>query len=280
MTNDEFAPSLLSPGFLAPVCNAVADGDLGYLRTQLVKHHFVVHELPGAAMYDEHGIRLHLGRVLDVATKPKDTGDSLVPDLAALFAGRPARRVALIVVDADRLIAADVQRALMLVSAVEEAARSLREASPATQLLLFLVGPPPAFRAVEPSAKRRAEAQRGPKAMVGDFDAQPWSRPREFDLRPHHTLTISHAAWYYASLGRRAEAPEDRWHCVEHDDTVTFYHAADGRPCIAGVFARMKDGMRLVGVRYESDESAFRLPWEGEDPFTMFRRLCEQLSLL
>lgn len=277
---DDFNPTLLSPGFLAPVCNAVADVDLDYLRTQLAKHHFVIHELPGAEMYDEHGFRLHLGRSLDVSTRPKDTGNAFIPDLAALFASRPARRVALLATDADRLIAADVQRMLMLIRAVEDGARQLGELSPATQLLLFLVGPPPAFRTIEPSARRRAEAQRGPKATAGEFVAQSWSRPREFDLRPHHTLTISHAAWYYASLGRRAESPEDQWHCVEHDDTLTFYRSEDGRPCIAGVFARMKTGMQLVGVRYESDENAYRLPWEGEDPFTMFRRLCEQLSLL
>ncbi|HPF38282.1 MAG TPA: hypothetical protein P5081_12075 [Phycisphaerae bacterium] len=277
---EDFAPTLLSPGFLGPTCNAAADGDLDYLRRQLVKHHFVLCELPGAEMYDEHGFRLHIGRVLDVPTKPKDLDGALLPDLAARFADGPARRVAIIVYDADRLIAADVQRFLALVHAVESAARALSGATPATQLLLFLTGPPPAFREIEPSAKRRAEAKRGPRAMTSDFDATPWSQAREFDLRAHHALTISHAAWYYASLGRRAESPDDRWHCVEDGDTLTFYRADDGAPCVAGIFARMKTGMQLVGVRYESDERVFQFPWEGEDPFTYFRRLCDQLSLL
>lgn len=278
--DSHLTPTLLSPGFLNPVCNAIADNDLDYLRRQLTKHHFLIHELPGAEMYDDHGFRLHFQRVLDNPNRPRDATTNLIPDLADLFAGRAARRVAIIVTDADRLIGADVQRVLMLTTAVDDAARRLRDNAPSTQLLLFLAGPAPAFRAIEPSAKRRAEAQRGPKAMAGDFDAKPWTQPREFDLRPHHTLTISHAAWYYASLGRRAEADGDRWHCVEDGDTLTFYRAADGAPCMAGTFARMKPGMQLVGVRYESDENVFRFPWDGEDPFTFFRRLCEQLSLL
>lgn len=278
--NSPFDPTILSPGFLNPVCNAVADGDLDYLLSQLTKHHFVTYELPGAEMYDEHGFRLHLGRSFDAPAKRKDAASRLVPDLFELLNARAARRVAILVRDADRLIAADVQRTLTLIAAVERAAAQLADAAPATKLLLFLAGPAPTFRPVEPSARRRAEAQRGPKAMLSDFDAKPWSAAQEFDLRPHHTLTISHAAWYYASLGCRAESPDDCWHCVEADETMTFFRAGDGVPCIAGTFARTPGGMQLVGIQFESDAETYRFPWDGEDPFTLFRRLCEQLNLL
>ncbi|MCB9857746.1 MAG: hypothetical protein H6818_18845 [Phycisphaerales bacterium] len=276
----QFAPTLLSPGFLNPLANAVADDDADYLLRQLAKHHFVIHELPGAEMYDDHGLQLHLTRVLDIPKEIARQATRPIPDLANLLGDRAARRVALLIRNADQLIAADVQRTLNLLEAVNADAKELAAQSPPTQLLLFLSGPAPAFRPVEPSAKRRAEAQRGPKAMTTDFDAKPWSEPHEFDMRPHHTLMISHAAWYYASVGRRAEASDDKWHCVEVGDTLTFYRATDGTPCIAGTFARMKPGMQLVGVRYEADDNVFHFPWDGEDPFTFFRRLCEQLSLL
>ncbi len=278
--NSPFNPTILSPGFLNPACNAVADGDLEYVLSQLTKHHFVTYDLPGAEMHDDHGFRLHLGRSLDAPAKRRDAASRLVPDLFELLNARAARRVAILVRNADHLITADAQRMLTLITAVERAAARLADASPATQLLMFFAGPAPAFRPVEPSAKRRAEAQRGPKAMRTDFDAKAWNTVQEFDLRPHHTLTISYAAWYYASLGRRAESPDDRWHCVEADETMTFHRAEDGVPCIAGTFARMQGGMQLVGIQFESDAETFRFPWDGEDPFTLFRRLCEQLNLL
>jgi len=271
-------PAVISPGFVNPVCNAVADGDLDYLHRQLVKHHFVIHELPGAEMYDAHGFRFHLSRVLQAPDGAFGIGGALVPDWYELFAARAARRVALVVRDADRLIESDIQRAMTLIESAVRDAERLRSHTPPTQLLIFIVGPAPAFRPVEPSARRRAEAQRGPRALASEIGAKAWSKPAEFDLRPHHQFTISNAAWYYASLGRRATSPEERWHCVECDDTITFYRAADAAPCIAGTFARTTAGMQLVGVRYESDEGVYHFPWDGEDPFTLFRRLCEWIE--
>lgn len=274
---ERFSPTVLAPHFVGPVVNAVADSDVDYVIHELRRHLFAVVELPGCELRDAHGIRLHAARAFGVEPVPSADAASMLPALDDILPKRAERRVAILIRDADRFIEADVQRCLTLIRAVEALDGRLQGADPATQLLLFLVGPAPSFAAVDPAAKVRAAAFRAVKVMPGDVAMQPWSRPVEFDLGPMHRLTLSFAQWYFASRGRRAERSEDRWHCIEDADVLTFIRAADGCPCFAGTFARTPEGMQLVGIRYEADESRQRVPAASEDPFTVFRGLCELL---
>jgi len=278
-TFEWFDPTILAPSFFCRTINAIAEDDADYLMTELHRHHFYVRELPGAEMHDHHGYKLHLARAFGLLTSKLGDGAAVIPDFAALLSKEAPRRTAFVVRDADRLLEADMQRALALQAGIQQAADELADRANPIQLLAFLVGPAPSFRKVDASAKERAHRRESVKLTATDLGTCQWSHPQDFDLLAHHQLLLAPAAWYYAALGRRAESSDDRWACYEQDDVLTFVRLEDKRPCIAGVFARMGDGMRLVGVRYEGDESVFRMPWEAEDPFTLFRRLCETLHV-
>ncbi len=278
-TFDWFDPTILAPSFFCRTINAVAEDDIDYLSEELHRHHFFLRELPGAEMHDHHGYKLHLARAFGLLTSKLGDGAAVIPDFAALLREEAPRRTAFVIRDADRLMEADMQRALALQAALLKAGDALADGSPPIQLLAFLVGPAPTYRKVDANAKERARRRASVKLTATDLEAVGWSDPRDFDLLAHHQLLLAPAAWYYAALGRRAQSADERWACYEEDDALIFVRLEDRRPCVAGVFARMGDGMRLVGIRYEGDESIFRMPWEAEDPFTLFRRLCETLRV-
>ena len=274
-----FDPTILSPTFFCRTINAVANDDLEFVRGELERHHFFQRDLLGAEMYDEHGFKLVLARAFGLLTSQLGDGAAVVPDVVTLLGDEAPRRTALIIHDADCLMQADVQRVLALQEAIVRAADHLALAAPPIQVLAFLVGPAPAFRRIDARAKERARRQESVKLTASELQPVAWSSVCDFDLQAHHQWLLAPAAWYYAALGRRPTDVDDRWACYEEDDALIFVRRSDGRPCVAGVFARMPDGMRLVGVRYEGDESVFRMPWEAEDPFTFFRRLCESLHV-
>lgn len=274
-----FEPAILAPGFFNPVVNAAAEEELGFLSTQLDRHLFAIHELLGPEMHDHQGFRRALAMAFGVKESSLGYGRNVVPNLFEILAAAPARRTAILVHSADRLIEADVQRFLTFTDAVSDAARRLADATPQTQLLMFLLGPPPAFALIEPAAKRRAESQTGLKVTTADITIREWNAPRDFDLGPRHQWTLSHADWYYCSRGHRAAGEGDAWHCIEQEDRLTFIRAEDGAPCMEGVFAQLPHGMQLVGIRYESNDAARGLSLVGEDPFTAFRRLCQTVGI-
>lgn len=277
---DWLEPAVISPGAYNTCTNAVAEDEREFLIAQLTKHLFSATILAGQEMHDHHGFRRALAGAFNLKESTLDYGRSIVPDFARLFERGPARRVAIVVEHADRLIEADMQRFIALNAALESAAEAMKTAVPApTQLLVFLLGPAPTFPPIEPAAKRRAKAMPGLKLMPGDIHIGAWQSPRDFDLGPPHQWTLSQADWYYCSRGCRAEGPDDRWHCIEQDDRLTFIRAADGAPCLEGVFARTARGMQLVGLQYESDDARRGLSLVAEDPFTLFRRLCHELGL-
>ncbi len=277
---DWLEPAIISPGAYNTFINAVAEDEREFLLAQLTKHLFSVTILAGHQMHDHHGFRRALAAAFDLKESSLEYGRSAVPEFAALFERGPARRVAIVIEQADRLIESDMQRFIALNHALAIAADALKSAAPApTQLLTFLLGPAPAFPLIEPAAKRRAEAVPGLKLMPGDIRMGAWQCPRDFDLGPPHQWTLSPAEWYYCSRGRRAEGPDDRWHCIEHEHRLIFIRADDGAPCFEGVFARTARGMQLVGLQYESDDARRGLSLVAEDPFTLFRRLCHDLGL-
>ncbi|MBK8267580.1 MAG: hypothetical protein IPK83_04460 [Planctomycetes bacterium] len=274
-----FEPAILAPGFFNPVVNAAAEEELGFLSTQLDRHLFARRELPGAEMHDHHGFRRAMAMAFGVKESSLGYGRNVVPNLFEILAAAPPRRTAILARGADRLIEADVQRFLTFADAVSDAARKLADARPQTQLLMFLLGPPPAFASIDAGAKRRAELHAGLKVTAGDITLREWNAPRDFDLGPSHQWTLSHADWYYCSRGHLAAEEGEKWHCIEHDDRITFIRAADGVPCFEGIFARLPQGMQLVGIRYESDDAIRQLSLVGEDPFTAFRKLCQIVGI-
>lgn len=269
-----FDPAILAAGFINRVVNAAAEGEQEYLRPQLLRHLFVIHELDGHAMRDHHGFRRTLAVVFGVRESSLGYGREAIPDFVEIFKAAPARRAALFLNSADRLLTADVQRFLSLVGGVESAARELETAEPPTQLLFFAFGPEPSFPVIDPESRQRAESHPGLRLTRGDIVVAPWNSVRDFDLGPQHQWTLSHAHWYYCSAGRRSAGESMPWHCIEENDSILFVRAADGSPCIEGVFARLPQGMRLVGLRYEADDARRGISFVGEDPFTAFRRLC------
>jgi hypothetical protein len=284
---DWFNPTILAPSFVNPVTNAAAEEETDYLERELSRHLFHRYVLDGAEMYDAHGVRRALAAAFDVRESSLGDGATIVPDLARILADRAARRVAILVRNADRPIEADMQRFATILTAVESAARRLWpddetiaesvDASSRTQLLLLLLGPPPSFSMIDPVAKRRAAAQSAVKLMAADVTIQPWSRPGEFDLAASHRLTFSHADWYYRARGRRA-GDGRTCHCIEGDDRLCFIRASDDRPLVEATFARIAAGIQLVGLRYEMDESILRLEPGSDDAFTLFRRLCDECA--
>jgi len=272
------SPAVLGPGLADTVAHAIADDDIAFLRRQLERHLFQVFDLPGDQMYDRHGFLLHLGRVLGLPERALQGDFNLGDTLFDTLAKGPARRAAIVVAHSDRIMEADFRTALGLVESCHHAAGALQTLTPPTQLLLFLCGAPPSFPAMDPAAMRHAAAREAVKVLPDELGVREWSQPRSFDLGPAHRLTFSPFDWYYLSRGFRATAPAARWHCCERGDVLTFVSTATRNPCLEGVFARVKGGMQLVGIRYEADPAFFTLPPYSDDPFTLFRDLCSQLA--
>ena len=275
---EPFDPRILAPHFTTAVWNALAEADADYLRTQLERHWFVRVDLAGADMHDEHGFFLTLRKSLALGDKLPPDFDALPERLTAALRERPARRVAMVLSDAAVPLRHDLARMLAFLHAINLAADALRRGHPPVQLCLFLLADEPGFATVDPVARRRAESHPGLKVVESDLGPSTWSRPRDFSLGPMHQYLVRPAAWYFLSRGHRAAGPDDLWHAYEHADILTFVKKEGGWPCIEGVFARTRDGMRLVGVRHETDPDRYHIPAYGEDPFTLFRGLCQQLT--
>ncbi|HWL94905.1 MAG TPA: hypothetical protein VNT79_15405 [Phycisphaerae bacterium] len=275
---DWLEPGILSPTFFNPIVNAVAEEDREFLRMQLARHHFIEYVLPGAEMTDRHGVCRSMAALFGVPESALGYGKEVIPDFAGILRTNAAKRIAIVLESADRFIEADVQRLVALLDAVTAASTSLRNAIPRRQLLGFLCGPGPAFSPIDEAAKRRARATQGIKVLPTDVTILSWTAPRDFDLGASHQLLLSNADWYFASRGHRAEG-SDSWHCMEQEDRLVFIRADTGAPAIEGVFARVPRGMQLVGIRYEGDEARRRISLVGEDPFTVFRRLGQELHL-
>jgi len=274
-----FDPRIIGPHFFHPVVNCLAADELPYLQRQLTRNLFETHEITGADITGGvEGLRAALARALDVL--PSQIADPVAAPiaLARTLAERPARRRAVLLTNADRFAQSEFASLLQLIHLFQTTAHTLAELQPPTRLLLFTLGPAPAFPTVDPVARRRADRHPGLKLLPDEIDSLPWSQPVEFDLAPQHRLTLDDAAWYYLACGHRAEIDAHRWHAVEQDDRLTFIDAGTGRPFIEGVFARSPHGRDLIGIRTEADPTAAPTTPPGDDPFTFFRRLCEELA--
>jgi hypothetical protein len=274
-----FDPSILAPHFWPCVTNCLAEADAAFLRGQLDRHHFEVVELDGALMHDRHGFFLVLRRAFDLPPDLPARPDDLPAFLRDALAPRAAQRICLLVRSAEVLLAADLSLFLLLVRSVEAAAGFLSGLAPPRQVLLFFAGATDAFPPIDAPARRRAESHRGVKVTADELALAAWTAPRDFPLGPQHQFTLSPAAWYYLSAGHRSRGPDEPWHCVEQADQLTFARGDTAQPCLAGLFARVRGGMQLVGLRYESDPSVFFIPSVSEDPFTRFRGICQQLAV-
>jgi len=276
-TADLFGVRILTPHFTAHVCNCLSEADLDYLRTQLTRHHFDRYELPGQEMHDEHGFFLTLRKRLSLGDVLPAQWNGLAARMLTALLARPARRAAILLTAADVVIARDFSRLMAFMKEIGDVAEAARSAQPSVQVCVFLTSHDPGFPAVDPVAQRRAASHPGLKVMQADVAPSPWSQPRDSTLGPMHQFTVSPAAWHYLSCGHMSRAADERWHAYEQDDSLTFILATGGWPCLEGVFAKTRDGMTLVGIRHESDPARFQIPASGEDPFTLFRGLCQQL---
>lgn len=272
-----FDVRILAPHFTPHVANCLNDADLDYLRTQLARHHFDRYELPGGEMHDEHGFFLTLRKKMGLEESGARWAD-LTERIVRAIRAKPARRVAIVVTSADVILANDVSRLLAFVNVMNDVASTTKSSDASIQVCLFLTSHDSGFPCVDPAAQRRAAHHPGLKVMAADVEPKPWSRPRDFTLGAAHQFVIPPAAWHYLSCGHRSRGPEEPWHAYEQDDLLTFMTATKGWPCLEGVFARTRDGMTLVGIRYESDPERFQIPPAGEDPFTLFRELCQKLT--
>lgn len=276
---DWFDPCILAPHFSTAVVNGLAETEADFLRTQLERHLFRQYDLAGADMYDRHGYFLVLRRTLELPEKTASEPDALAERLTEALSARPARRVAIVANHIETLLQADFGLFLLFMRSVEHAAAELRALPHPIQLQAFLLGAAPAFAVVEPAARRRAEDHAGLKVMPTDVPTAAWSSPHSFDIGPRHHFAVPHPAWYFLACGHRSTDPAEGWSCYEHDGTLTFVRADTGYPCLEGVFARTKEAMRLVGIRYEADPARFVIPAHSEDPFTLFHGLCQQLAV-
>lgn len=272
-----FDVRILAPHFTTHVANCLNEADIGYLRAQLARHHFDCYELPGGEMHDEHGFFLTLRKKMGLEESGARWAD-LTDRVLRAIRGKPARRVAIVVTAADVIMASDFSRLLALVNLLDDVADGARSTEPGIQVCLFLASHDSGFPTVDPPAQRRAENHPGLKVMASDIDPKAWSRPRDFALGAKLQFSIPSAAWHYLSCGHRSRGSEEPWHAYEQDDVLTFVSAAGGWPCIEGIFARMQSGMTLVGIRYETEPERFQIPSAGEDPFTLFRGLCQRLT--
>lgn len=272
-----FDVRILAPHFTPHVANCLNEADLDYLRTQLTRHHFDQYELPGGDMHDEHGFFLTLRKRL-AFDDPSARWEGLAERILRSIRAKPARRVAFIVTAADVIAANDFSRVLAFVNIINDVAATARAAEPPIQVCLFLTSHDAAFPSIDPVAQRRAAHHPGLKVIAADIDPMPWSRPIDFTLGGMHQFSVPPAAWHYLSCGHQSRGPHERWNAYEHEDVLTFVSAAHRWPCLEGTFARIRDGMALVGIRYESDSARFQIPRDAEDPFTLFRGLCQQLT--
>jgi len=272
-----FDVRILAPHFTQHVANCLNEADIDYLRSQLARHHFDRYELPGGEMHDEHGFFLTLRRKMGLEETGARWAD-LTDRILRAIRGKPARRVAIVVSAADVIMANDFSRLLAFVNILDDVADIAKATEPCIQVCLFLASHDSGFPAVDPPAQRRAENHPGLKVMAADIDPKPWSRPRDFTLGAMHQFSVPSAAWHYLSCGHRSRGRDEPWHAYEQDDVLTFVSAAGRWPCMEGIFARLQDGMTLVGIRYESEPERFRIPPAGEDPFTLFRGLCQRLA--
>lgn len=272
-----FDVRILAPHFTTHVANCLNEADIDYLRTQLTRHHFDLYELPGGEMHDEHGFFLTLRKRMGL----EESGarwEGLVERTLRVIRAKPARRVAIIITAADVVMHHDFSRLLTFINVLNDVATITRSGEPGIQVCLFLASHDPGFPTVDPPAQRRAANHPGVKVMVADIKPAEWSRQRNFTLKPMHRFTVPAAAWHYLSCGHRSRGRDEPWHAFEQDDVLTFVSAMTGWPCVEGIFARMLDGMALVGIRYETDPERFQIPPAGEDPFTVFRGLCQRLA--
>lgn len=272
-----FDVRILAPHFTPHVANCLNEADIDYLRTQLTRHHFDRYELPGSDMHDEHGFFLTLRKRM-AFDDPSARWEGLADRVVRTIKGKPARRAAFIVTGADVIMENDFARLLAFVNVMGDVAAIARAADPVIQVCLFLTSHDAGFPNVDPAAQRRASHHPGLKVIASDIDPMPWSRPVDFTLGAMHQFSVPPAAWHYLSCGHRSREPAERWNAYEHEDVLTFVSAADRWPCLEGTFARIRDGMSLVGIRYESDPARFQIPRDAEDPFTLFRGLCQQLT--
>ena len=272
-----FDVRILAPHFTPHVANCLNEADIDYLRTQLDRHHFDRYELPGADMHDEHGFFLTLRKRMGW----EETGarwEGLAERIVRGVRAKPARRVAVVVTAADVVLANDFSRMLAFVNVLGDVAAVAQAAEPSVQVCLFLTSHDAGFPSIAPAAQRRAANHPALKVMAGDLSPKEWSRPKDFTLGAMHQFTVPPAAWHFLSCGHHSRGPDEPWHAYEYDDTLTFVTAADCWPCLEGVFARTREGMTLVGIRLETDPERFRIPPSGEDPFTLFRGLCQKLT--
>ena len=268
---------IVAPHFTPHVANCLNEADIDYLRTQLARHHFELYELPGGEMHDEHGFFLTLRRRLGL----EESGarwEGLADRITRVIRGKPARRVAAIITAVDLIMANDFSRLLAFVNVMEDIAAVAGSTEPRIQLCLFLASHDTGFPQVDPPAQRRAANHPGLKVMASELKPKPWSRSRDFTLGAMHQYVVPPAAWHYLSCGHQSRGPGEPWHAYEQQDLLTFVSAVHGWPCLEGVFARTRGGMTLVGIRYETDPERFQIPPAGEDPFTLFRGLCQQLT--
>lgn len=275
---DWFDVRILAPHFTPHVVNCLNEADIDYLRTQLARHHFERYELPGGDMHDEHGFFLTLRKRMGL----EESGarwEGLAERLVRMLRSKPARRVAVVVTSADVIMANDFSRLLSFVNVMNDLATTVQSAEPSIQVCLFLASHDTAFPTIGPAAQRRAANHPGLKVMASEIEPRAWSRPRDYTLGAMHQFVISPAGWHYLSCGHRSRELAEPWHAYEQDDTLTFVAAADNWPCLEGVFARTRDGMTLVGIRYETDPERFQIPTAGEDPFTLFHSLCQRLAV-
>jgi len=273
-----FDVRILAPHFTPHVCNCLSEANLDYLRDQLTRHLFDQYELPAPDMHDAHGFFLTLRKRLGLGDALPAQWDGLADRVGSVLSAKPARRVGVVLTGADVVISGDFSRLLGFINVINDVAGKARSSDPRIQVCLFLTSHDPSFPPVDPVAQRRAISHPGLKVVQSDITPLHWARPRDFTLGAMHQFTVPPAAWHYLSCGHRSRGPEERWHAYELGDSLTFVSAIQGWPCIEGVFARTRDGMTLVGIRHESDPKRFQIPMSGEDPFTLFRGLCQQLA--
>jgi len=277
-TPDWFDLRILAPHFTPHVCNCLAEGDLEYLRNQLTRHLFDQYVLPGQDMYDAHGFFLTLRKCFGLGDSLPPQWEGLADRIQSVLTARPSHRAAIILTSTDVIMERDFSQLMTFVNVINDLAEMARSAAHRVQLCLFLTSHDAGFPSVDPVAQRRAQTHRGLKVMETDIAPLPWSLPREFTLAAQHHYTIPPAAWHYLSCGHVSRGVEEPWHAFEQSDMLTFVSAQGGWPCLEGVFARTRAGMTLVGIRHETDPDRFHIPADGEDPFTLFRGLCQRLA--